>query len=794
MDFLSKITDSLVTRWFYLWILILISFKLIVLPFSSHPFDFASYVYQAWQVYDFNLSYTFFWNKGLFLLVYFHVSLWIADLIHFLYPSLMYVNVLQFSYKFILLSVEMGTYVLIFKILIKLGCDIGRARLAVIMWASSLILYYVVSVHGQYVIFNVFFHLLSLFLLFNGSILFSGFFLGMSASIYYYAVLLLPVYVFYTISEKPSILNFFSTKVITLLFGFLIAVTMNFGPLFFGPDSTNYVSSLYEHSKPDASLLVDKTKIPEFSLYKFPYYHFTGVIPTNIDSPEYFKFVSKTTLLGILLVLVFLLYRLYIFLFRKDFVYTSDMVLKDTIVITSTFLVFLGKTQSHYFMWVLPVILLVAFTVRSYYLKIHFVIVSILLFVQLFTYQNLGLIFLNSIAWGGVGFWVSMNEYEVALLSFVLMISLFFPLLLSITTIKETVIVEYGILTRSITLFSLAVTVSLMLYISLQLGHALKNQEYTPRLISSNNFFRFPQKFKEINRIDTIKPDLLIFDDELKGNEKLSPFSRFIFRLSAKQDWYFYNVNNATDTLIQVDSKGVNGSIGKVGNEVQLSLGTFNGSDKLVLDQDRLYKLTVPMQFTSDDYDVKVTFRGYDGRSLDNIKGVALLNDHGPYVILSYIFRVPSKSYQWYEPVITFTKKTDSAKQFNFIGIKLERLFEESLVTYVGVPLNNSAYLTKSIIEDTKVSDKFRFELYQPKVPHGTSTLAVIMNNECERFGLNLHDKEDSYSQYYELKCFSFVNGKELNISYKNVDKSFQIPPTLFLTKKVVEHRNTFKD
>jgi hypothetical protein len=789
----------------FLWTAVLIASVLRVayLPISSHPFDFASYVFQAAQYYDFHLSPFFFWNKGAVMLLIFHVAFVASDFtaLHFAQIDIVYLWQLFFKLPYAIS--DFLTAIILYQLLDSI--DISFRRIAVILWLLSPWTIYVSSIHGQYAAFLVAVMLFSVLLLKKSRFFYSGTVLGISASIYYFTVLWVPIFAIYAIDSED--LRFAWRKAGTLISGFLIGLTLSFGPALLTSQGSNIISSLIAHSQPDAGDFVDEIKLPYYSLTRFPYLIMYGEIPSNISAPTYFAFASKGSLFSIglaglyaLALIIMGLRRTRSLSSRRSF--THLMI--ELAIMTSIFMLFLAKLQSHYFMWILPLLLLIASLYRSRFLLFLYVAISLLLFVQTFTYQNLGLFFLNDLEWGRAGLWFPMSETGTSFLGFcaTLCIGIFLVWLY---------IYQYGSRWRQTfqerESYAVLALVSCLLFymVFFQLSSivtyayvGIQDQTYQPHLISAGGFFRFPTRFKTESSSEQLSNKVELANLAFPINTATRAASGEIyFESTSARRAYIYNVNNTKSSTYWAKDGALHMQIASFGDELQLSLGSR-----------ALSAYTQSENFRGKYYfaDLKLSDKIPGGYQMT--LGVRARNlDTGLVEVLQYMtftattttqFSVSgivgNQSYEWIEPYVTVHRK------FGFESVSDIKIESLSLVfsdrdvdnEYVASVPKNAKYIQEQLIDVPVVSKNFQYEVAWPIPPTGYVNHHIELSDQC-RGPIGSHKSETHVIETYPLDCFDYLAHVHASTTMHAVPRDFSGSPVLFLSHKPYIHANIFK-
>lgn len=425
----------MMNRWFIAACIFIVSLKILILPFASFPFDFATYVYQGRQFFEYNLSPIFFWNKGSFLLLIFYADYGlyttVLSILQFTKDNMLLV---QFVFKFAFLLFDLILAFYIQKIISLYTKNTRLAAMGFILWLANPLAFWIIEIQGQYAIIASCFVIVSLYYALAKKKYLSLISLAIASSVYYYSILFAPLFFlfFSTHIHKNKIIEIVKNG---LLFSFFLLIL--FAPFLIEHQYfTSLISSLVHHAKPDASGFQDEVFIPYYSLFNLPYYLIYHIRPSNLISPEYFSIVSSLSTLAGLIFASFYLLRRYILVLFYQKLYNQLTFLQDIAAVLLIFLLLVGKFQTHYLLWLIPVLIIYAIVKQQGRLILWITILSILPILNTIGVQDLGIYFLDAIRWGGLNLWLAHSEMTLSINGFLGMFILIYLLFVIILNNK----------------------------------------------------------------------------------------------------------------------------------------------------------------------------------------------------------------------------------------------------------------------------------------------------------------------------------------------------------------------
>ena len=344
---------------FFRVLLISTLLKLLVLPFSSHPFDFFVFVGASsrFSIYDYNVFDG--WNKGIWL-----VLLWLSA--HFLYLfSLEFINqsfsvlVLQFLFKLPYLFLDIIAGYLLYKISFAISKNQFLSDNVFYFWILSPIVFYVYGVHGHYDILVPFSLVLILYgLVFDKSFWSAtGFVLSFSTK--YFILLLIPAIILYLlVNHRLDFLKKF------LGFSFILTVISYIHYIFYPSLVLQTLFSVVRQSSVDITFAEIKT-IPSLNLFSGIYYL---LYQNRLDSATggiFYTLASNFIYIAFLGIILFYLFLIYKHLIKGQ---SLDFYLLIKYLTSVGFVILLSITnfQAHYLSWFLPALILLSVKNKFY--------------------------------------------------------------------------------------------------------------------------------------------------------------------------------------------------------------------------------------------------------------------------------------------------------------------------------------------------------------------------------------------------------------------------------------------
>lgn len=365
---------------YFIIFLFFLFFKLLLLFWSAHPFDFWAFVntIERGTIYDWNIHDS--WNKGNFLLYLFYI-MYLTYLFFINLFSLYNYDILllHFFYKLPFLFFDIIIAFMIYGIINKATSNIYYSKIGFFMWFFNPIVFYVYGIHGHYEILVPFALVLLIYGLINNKLflLSLGFIIGFSTK--YFFIIFYPFLFLYFYRNKKI-----RTFLMFNIYSF-IGIIISFLHFIFFPkyllQSINSILNLSGAS--NLNSIIVENKIPALNFFSAFYNLFFEGYITNINDPNLYYIAN----LGIIIILFFLgthfLIRFFLIIKKKE-EYTINLLTLDITLIISYFVIFLTNFQKHYFIWFIPLLLLLIFFYRNKFLIFLFTSFTIIGFLLQF--------------------------------------------------------------------------------------------------------------------------------------------------------------------------------------------------------------------------------------------------------------------------------------------------------------------------------------------------------------------------------------------------------------------------
>lgn len=380
----NTLHSFIVKNWLYILAAIFI-LKLLIVPFTSEPFDFATYVYQVKKQYDFNFLILDNWNKSYFLLLLYKISysayINFIQLFHMQKDNVIALQVF-FKIPFIFMDLLVG--LVLIKILQYFQVAKEKIVYAVLFWNLNPLAWYSIYVDGQYEIAIVLMLLVSFYFLLKQKNILAFILLAIAFSLKYVFLILLPIYIIYSaqgiVERNKNMLKrflFFCLHSVAYLFVFLATYVVNISPFIFTGSKEKTIALLSGHYTGVLGFLgsvVTNANNPtnDGPLYKILYYLLYWHNPRQSDHLyALWQNFFSVDFFAILLVGVslFLLIK-YIFLKKK---FSAEDVLLYLFTYLAMFYLTQSKIEAHWYLWSVPFILALIFTKRLFALNTYFI-------------------------------------------------------------------------------------------------------------------------------------------------------------------------------------------------------------------------------------------------------------------------------------------------------------------------------------------------------------------------------------------------------------------------------------
>lgn len=584
---------------------------------GSYPFDFASFAYQSRSFFEYGVHPLFYWNKGLPLLGLFYSQYSLYQLaVNWLTHSQENTVLLHFFYKFAFFAADILTAYFLAKIITTITGRQELARYGAFVWLLNPFLFWSVEFQGSYAIVAVLFSTVSLWLFLERKYAAAAVFLGLSASVYYYAAVFLP---FYAIKLAYETKRHAVRRAALLVLIFCAAIAVFYLPYFFNAQfAHDLVQSLFYHSAPNASQFAKATPLPNYSLLKLPFYLVTHYFPTNQSAPRLFKVAGLITLLGVLAVGILALKTLRLYLRKKIYslysrrkTYDDERFIYDLLIAVTLFLLLIGNFQDHYLVWVFPYMVICAVAYRRHYMLRNMLLLAFAALFVIIGTNNLGVYLLDIIPFGTINVYLGQTQFVLALGGFVIMLLLATNLFVAHFKKSGTAYVleeDYGWAMLPVAFCVVMGAVSLTALVMAANSHALAKLgsdaivydfAYAPATISAAN------TTTTVNRNVGIKDATFAAESpgRIKPNHYLNP---------RKSPWFLYNWQGPAANIASIVAASQGNSL-KIAPKTPVGLQLNFGKSRSVMPvyNDRFYRFAVYIKnngLAPNDYKASVRF------------------------------------------------------------------------------------------------------------------------------------------------------------------------------------------
>lgn len=740
----------------------IIIIKVLVLVVGSHPFDFATYVYQARSFFEYDIPALFSWNKGVPLLGYFYSQYSIYQVVTFLFNgSLENTALLHIAYKLPLLLFDIITAFLLCRIVTHVTKDNKMGILTAILWLINPFVLWSVQLHGSYAIVAAFFSVLSVFLLFKKRFTLAMLTLAVSASVYYYSIVFLPLYILKIISMNKATSR---SILIAKYAGVFIGAMFLFYVPFLLTDKVllaSFTASLLHHAAPDAATNAAAIQLPNYSLLKIPYYVLFHDFPTNLTAPIVFKFAQVLTFLGALLVAGYGFWRFHRQL--RTHKYTDTQFIIDMLVTVTIFLLFVGKFQNHYLLWIFPFLSLVGVILRSKQILHNVFYISFVVLVAIFGTINTGIYYLDVLSSGIVGSYFSQQDFTRALAGLTVLILLLSNLFLLRKRVKdsfERTIIDRIVISFVCVFFIFMGVVSSLTIIKMISGNA------SQKLGSEENVysFIFLDKNKQFRSIETRYVNVTVPDAgfELSQEGSIAPN----MRSDHESPWYYYVYRGeARDIPMSLSGGAYAGSRSftitpkKSETSAQLNMGG-GGSKRLVpVEEDKLYEASAMLRWvgvSKSGVRISLRFADKDRKIISGSDRVLHNEDKEDKWGRSSLEFMPPHGASFIEILFTVDIKKSEALEANsavtvdnFALRSIERF--DRLDMHHAEPRGDSEAILKYVLKNP-TAQSFDFKVAISKSIKASRVIKVRVN-ECIRDGEAAATRKDSLVLLFASDC-----------------------------------------
>jgi hypothetical protein len=323
-------------------LLIGLSIRLVLAPFTSHPYDFAGWVTTMERFYNLAISPLYWWKFGTFLNAVFVFSYpWYIGFQQLFHTHNVLLLHLILKIPFIL--ADIGIAVLLFALVVRMGASWGRATLLMSLWLFNPFAIFISAVHGETDAIPAFLVLLSLYLLQRNSYLKSFLSLLAAGMFKYYPLLLIPFFILISWGRTDR-----RTKVLGLA-SFVVITLVNYAPVLMDPvNKDRFFTGL-------TSSVVPNSESAPWSLWVL--LRLAGISLSSVPFPPVLVLVLAYSLF-----LVF-----FVFNFRHRKFHLSGLSVSKIYLIAIVIFVALDPVSNPQFLvWILPLLLYISFAMKKY--------------------------------------------------------------------------------------------------------------------------------------------------------------------------------------------------------------------------------------------------------------------------------------------------------------------------------------------------------------------------------------------------------------------------------------------
>jgi Gpi18-like mannosyltransferase len=315
--------------------------RLALAPFTSHPYDFASWVSTMERFYNLSISPLYWWKFGTFLNAVFILSygLYLAFVQAIQTHN---VSLLHLILKAPFILADMGIAILLHALVIKTGGSWRQAVAVMSLWLFNPFAIFVSSIHGETDALSVFFVILSIYFLQQSKLVRSFTSLLVGGMFKYYPLLLLPIFVMFSWKQSNR-----RGKIL----GLIILITIpfvNFVPLLLDPLSRNrFFSGL-------TSSVVPSSESFPWSLWVLPWFVGLNLSSLNFSAALFLAVVFFSFWISFARVLV-----------KRKFRLELPDVLRYYLIIIMAFVVLNPISNPQFLLWILPLLLYFSFAMNK---------------------------------------------------------------------------------------------------------------------------------------------------------------------------------------------------------------------------------------------------------------------------------------------------------------------------------------------------------------------------------------------------------------------------------------------
>lgn len=315
--------------------------RLALAPFTSHPYDFASWTSTMERFYNLSISPLYWWKFGTFLNAVFILSyaLYLCFLQLIQAHSVLLLHV---TLKIPFILADMGIAVVLYALAVKKGASWRNAAMLMSLWLLNPFAIFVSAVHGGTDAAPAFFVLLSVYFLQQNKLLRGFVSLLVGGMFKYYPLLLVPVFVLFSWRRTDR-----KMKGIGLI-SLVIILIANYAPVLLDPlKRDRWFSGL-------TSSMVPSSESSPWSLWILP-----RLIGFNLSTIAF-----STTLIGAVAYLLFLAVFVWKIV-RRKFELEEPDVLKAYLAVIIIFVALIPISNPQFLLWILPLLLYFSFAMNK---------------------------------------------------------------------------------------------------------------------------------------------------------------------------------------------------------------------------------------------------------------------------------------------------------------------------------------------------------------------------------------------------------------------------------------------
>ncbi len=660
-------------------------------------------------------------------------------LAHIQILSLIPVELYHILFKLPFVLFDILTTIFLYKITINLTKNKKISLIAALLWFANPLVFWVTYIHGQYVSLVAFCITYFVYLVIKGRHILSLIPLAIAASVYYFSIILFPLIALYPFFKKDINLKEKIKKATIAVTIFLVLILIMFLPIYIGSkDGLSWLlSSVTHHAQPDSAVGVEEIKIPIYSLFNFPYFVSHGEIPSNLTAPSYFNLVSRSSVFAIILILLIYVSLFYRLLKNKITEEYSTWVIKWSGILTLVFMIFIGKFQAHYLLWVLPLII-IYLSVYKKILIIPFLIISIIPIIITLSSTNLGVFVLDSLSWNSVMFAFSISPIIQSLLGFTVILSMAFILwhiLFRFRQIEE----KNSAIYRELSIVSfIVILLSFSVFFVPKVYSKWLKQSPKTSLASEERIF--------IHSYLVYKDSITIKDNSVTllnshitgGNEETFAASRYIDTTDPRGKFYFYNIAADKNVYAKYNNDELVISLNSSGAKAEISFGSSGSPYLIPVKKGKVYTVTYNLSKAVDLAATSKAIVRYGDRNRKVIApsdSMATIERSGTDFVYTIKVLVTNEEYYYLEPTLSFFYN-DKLGGLQNVSIKSIKVVEESIsarLVYDILPRNETEYFEDNTIRNEKASKLYRLDISIKQFPINNK-ISKARFNDCEPY------------------------------------------------------------